>query len=112
MARNEKAIAEFENSLITVGGSRPVMSRPPMPKANTKLVEEVRLLLADGPTAEDVADWYAAKAERYAMYHARPVFEMDGTGPACSHCSGIWPLCGCHHYASGLDDDNEEKCDD
>ena len=109
--RNEAAIEEFEGSMIATGESRPVMSRPPMSKAAKKVVDEVRLLLADDPSAEDVADWAVARGERYAMYHARPVFAMDGRGPLCSFCDGIWPLCGCHHYASGLEDDNEEKSD-
>jgi len=107
--RNEAAIAEFEGSMIVTQGSRPPMSKPPMPRAAKKVVDEVRMLLAGDPTAEDIADWFVAKAERYAMYHARPVFDMDGRGPVCSLCSMVWPLCGCHHYASGLDDEGDDK---
>ena len=109
MPVNEAAVAEFAGWGIVPSGNRPVLSRPPMPKAARKLVDEVRLLLADEPTAEEIADWAIQKAGRYAMYHARPVFDMDGRGPVCSHCSMVWPLCGCHHYASGLDDEGDDK---
>lgn len=107
LVRNKAAIAEFEGSLILSMEPRPVMSRPPMPRAAKRVVDEVRLLLEGGASAEDVADWAVARAERYAAYHARPVFDMDGQGPQCSLCAAIWPLCGHHHFASGLDDDEE-----
>ena len=109
MPVNEAAVAELAGWGIVPSGNRPVLSRPPMPRAAKKLMDEVRLLLADEPTAEEIADWAIQKAERYAMYHARPVFDMDGIGPMCSLCAGAWPLCGCHHYASGLDDETGDS---
>lgn len=88
--------------------SRPVMSKPPRATASKKLIREVAdaLHIEDDDEAREAADWIADKLERFAMRNARGVFEMDGSGPRCSACGQIWPLCGCHHF-SEIDDEED-----
>lgn len=93
---------EFD-AIFEASGPRKVMSRPPMPLASQKLIDEVAERFdmdRYDPATREAADWLAAKLERYAMWHARPVFGMDGGGPECSLCASIWPLCGCSHYSN------------
>ena len=54
-----------------------------------------------------VADWAADWGERLGARTARPVFDMDGSGPQCSYCGAIWPLCGHHHLSTMPTDDDE-----
>lgn len=87
-------------------GERPVMSRPPDPIANKVFVDEVRHALGiEGDAAVRAADWILGKMERYAAWHAQPVFTLDGNGPVCSLCGTLWPLCG-HHHLSGANGDH------
>ena len=77
--------------------TRAPMTKPPRMIASSKFVREVRELLDQTRSVEDVADWIIDKMERFGATGAQPVFGMDGTGPCCSWCGVIWPLCGHHH---------------
>ena len=95
-----KPVREFDGIFLTTAGTRPVMSVPPTVEASKAFVDQVRHEL-DLPTelAERVADWAAARMDRFSAVEARPVFEMDGSGPCCSTCGCIWPLCGHYHWS-------------
>lgn len=100
---------EFD-AIFEASGPRKVMSRPPMPLASQKLIDEVAERFDMDRYAlrtRELADWLAGKLERYGMWHARPVFGMDGGGPECSLCASIWPLCGCFHYSNPAHESNE-----
>ena len=110
----EEIAAEF-SEIFEPTESRPVMSKPPRARASLKLKRQVQTDLAgrdvsNDAHAWDVADWVADKMERFGARTARPVFTMDGRGPVCSWCDGVWPLCGCHHLSESLppDDDNDD----
>lgn len=91
-------------------GSRPVMSRPPTHQASKKFILDVRdALELDDDQALKASDWIIDKMERFGAYYARPVFLMDGTGPCCSWCGTIWPLCGHHHQSGNLDGEGDES---
>lgn len=80
---------------------RALMARPPRATASKKLIREVAaaLHLENEDAAREAADWIADKMERFGARTARGVIDLDGTGPVCSWCSAIWPLCGCHHLS-------------
>lgn len=105
-------LTEFKEIIIGSNQSRPVMSRPPAFQATKKFIREVQdeLGLPDDQ-AQDAADWVLNKMERYAAQFARPVFDMEGSGPQCSMCSMIWPLCGHQHMSAELGDDEEDEDD-
>lgn len=90
---------------------RPVMSHPPRYVASSKFIREVKhtLDIADDDRAREVADWVIDKMERFGALTAQPVFTMDGTGPVCSWCGIIWPLCGHHHQSKAIADDAESE---
>lgn len=98
---------EFEAIMMARdGGTRPVMSIPPAPIATDDFIREVAdALNLDGDAAREAADWIVGKLDRYAAWHAEPVFDMDGAGPVCSYCKAIWPLCGHHHQSAALPDE-------
>lgn len=102
--------AEFEGIFLAPGGSRPIMSKPPRLRASRDFITEVRaeLELTDDQ-AEDAADWIADKLDRFAALHARPVFEMDGSGPTCSYCSMPWPVCGHHHLSGEINEEGSDQ---
>ena len=92
---------EFSEIMQSTGESRPVMSVPPRVIASAKFIREVQreLDIADDDRAREAADWIIDKMERFGAYTARRVFDLEGNGPQCSCCGGIWPLCGHHHQA-------------
>lgn len=99
---------EFVGIFMLPGQGRPVMSMPPTMRAAKPLIDQVRWELGiPDADAERVADWIADRMERYAALTARPVMEMDGTGPVCSDCSMLWPMCGHHHLSAEIDDDTQ-----
>ncbi len=94
---------EFEGIYELPVRDRPVMSPPPRLLPTRKLIDQVRVACdLDEATAERVAHWAADWGERLGARTARPVIETDGSGPHCSWCSQIWPLCG-HHHQCGED---------
>lgn len=99
---------EFSEIMQSMGESRPVMSVPPRVIASAKFIREVQreLDIADDDRAREAADWIIDKMERFGAYTARAVFDMDGIGPQCSWCGGIWPLCGHHHQAHQPDEED------
>lgn len=107
---SKRTFPEFHEIFQRHEGNRPVMSKPPTMRAAKGLIDQVRWEL-DLPVdvATRVADWVADRMERYAALTARPVFGMDGTGPQCSLCMQIWPLCGHHHLSAELDDEEENS---
>ena len=95
---------EFEGIFTTQGGTRPVMSRPPRVMPTAKLIYQIRTACdLDDAAAERVADWAADWHERAGAYGAKPVFDLEGSGPCCSWCGAIWPLCGHHHLAASTE---------
>ncbi len=95
--------------------SRPVMSRPPRATASRDLIRataaELRIIGINLPPDMEapVADWLADKLHRFVALTSRPVFGMDGSGPECSSCGQVWPLCGHHHLSAWINpDDNQE----
>lgn len=100
---------EFHGIAITPGESRPLMSRPPRLIASAKFIREVRdaLGIEDYDRAREAADWVLDKMERFGARTAQPMFDMEGNGPRCSWCGGIWPLCGCHHLSEEVQDEKE-----
>ena len=96
---------EFEGIFLPTPDHAP-MSVPPRERASSKLVHQVRVACdLDDETAERVADWAADWGERLAASAARPVFDMNGSGPRCSWCAAIWPMCGHHHQSTEGDTD-------
>lgn len=92
---------EFTAIMINEGGTRPVMAKPGPFKATKKFIQHVQDNLGiPDINAVEAADWVLNLMERYAAQYAKPVFHMDGSGPRCSFCSMIWPLCGHHHMSS------------
>lgn len=91
---------EFHEIALGTGETRPVMSRPPRLRATKKFIREVQeaLNLPDDQ-ATDAADWILDKMERFGARTAKPMFDMEGTGPSCSWCGNFWPLCGCYHLS-------------
>lgn len=103
----KRTFPEFEGIFMPHHGTRPVMSKPPTMRAAKNLIDQVRWELElDDDVAVRVADWVADRMERYASQFAQPVFTMDGSGPVCSLCSVIWPLCGHHHLSAEVDDEH------
>ena len=99
---------DFTGVILDTGQTRPLMSRPPRLIATRKWVAQVERAAQDADgDMEALADWVLNAMEGYAALTARPVFETDGTGQKCSHCMGVWPLCG-HHYMTSVNADNEE----
>lgn len=73
---------------------RPVMM-PPRVQATDQLVTETRIALEEtGGDPERMAQWIAERIEEFGALQAEPVFDMEGSGPICSWCSALWPLCG------------------
>ena len=107
------ATGEFED-IFEPTYDRPVMSRPPRETASTKFINEVAHELRTAGldlTPDDavkVADWAADKMARFGARTAQGIFTMDGTGPCCSWCGAIWPLCGHHHLSEVPDDEKDE----
>lgn len=102
-------LKEWTGIFVFEGGDRPVMSRPPVPKAASALVREVADMLGvEYHDAIEAADWIASKMERFGAGTAQPVFDMDGNGPICSWCTTIWPLCGHHHLTAFTGEDEDE----
>jgi hypothetical protein len=94
---------EFEGIFVGTGEHRPVMSKPHRMLPSAKLIHQVRVACdLDDATAERVADWAADWGERLGARTAKPVFDMDGYGPACSWCGVAWPLCGHQHLSEEL----------
>lgn len=87
---------------------RPVMSKPPRETASVKLIRDVQseLDIEDRELAVRIADWVADKMERFGARTAQGIFTMSGSGPHCSWCGIIWPLCG-HHHLSEVPDPEE-----
>lgn len=108
----QERVTEFTGIFMNDGQHRRVMSKPPTAKAAQPLIDQVRfeLDIEDLDDATRIADWVAGKLQRFEAFEARPVFDMDGSGPQCSTCGMIWPLCGHHHfsYAEGINDDEEK----
>lgn len=108
---------EFEGIYELPVRDRPVMSPPPRLLPTRKLIDQVRVACdLDEATAERVANWAADWGERLGARTARPVIGTDGSGPYCSWCSQIWPLCGHHHQSeedlserTGRNDAKEES---
>lgn len=98
-------ILQIAEDSIRLG--RPVMSHPPRLVASAKFIREVRhaLDIADDEKAREVADWAIDKMERFGARTAQAVFDMEGNGPMCSWCGTTWPLCGHHHQAQAIDDE-------
>lgn len=105
--------SEFSAIIINDGETRPVMSKPRPFKATKKFIHHVQdnLELADDK-AVAAADWVLNLMERYGAASAQPVFDMEGSGPNCSWCGTIWPLCGHHHMSENLPDEDESEADD
>lgn len=101
---------EFTGIFMGSTESRPVMSKPRPMQATKKLIREVQEALGiPDDKAEEAADWVANKMERFGAASAQPVFDMEGSGPNCSWCGAIWPLCGHHHMSHNLPDDEDES---
>lgn len=100
---------EFVGIGLIVGGERPVMSKPKEFQATKKFIAYVQDNLGiQDDRATEAADWVLNLMERYGANTAQPMFDIDGSGPSCSWCGMIWPLCGHHHMSSNLKDDEEE----
>lgn len=101
---------EFTEVAIGRGERRPLESVPPTLIATRdfahRVQNEIPCTVTDEET-EAVADWVLNMMERFGAFSAQPVFTMDGAGPVCSWCFGIWPFCG-HHHQSGHDFDQQE----
>ena len=99
---------EYTGILVPAPGNRPVMSMPRPYQASKKFIREVQDNL-NIPESELVAaaDWIINKMEGFGAYSAQPVFDMNGTGPQCSWCGMIWPLCGHQHMSGNLDSDDD-----
>ena len=101
---------EFTGIFAGTHETRPVMSKPRPMQATKKLIHEVQEALGiPDHRAVEAADWVANKMERFGASMAQPVFTMDGSGPSCSWCGMIWPLCGHHHMSNNLPDDEEDS---
>lgn len=76
---------------------------PPRFVASKKLIRIIQDAREANPTDEAFADWLANFMEGYAAHFAHPVFDVsegaDGSGPECSLCGMLWPMCG-HHNTS------------
>lgn len=46
---------------------------------------------ADDP--REMARWICERIDEYGVQMARPVFEIDGTGPDCSYCGALGAIC-------------------
>lgn len=104
---------EFEGIFLGTMETRPVMSKPKPMQATKKFIREVQDALSiPDDKAFEAADWVANKMERFGASSAAPVFDMDGSGPNCSWCGMIWPLCGHHHMSDNLPDDDDEKTEE
>lgn len=102
------------NSFVDGGRERPPMSVPLKVEASKDFIDRVRTEIPCTVTDDEataVADYVLNLMEKYGAFQAQPVVNMHGTGPCCSWCGTIWPLCG-HHHWSGVDFDNEEAEDE
>lgn len=102
---------EFDGWLIAPTEVRPLMSKPPTYQASKAAIAAVSDAVerADGDMTA-LADWLVNLMERYGARSAKPAFIVvhgDGTGPCCSWCGAIWPMCGHHHFARPDSDDDE-----
>lgn len=77
--------------------TRAPMSKPPHVIASASFIAEVSDMLERDLDRHEIADWIVDKMERFGAAFAEPMFTTDGTGPICSWCKTIWPLCGHHH---------------
>ena len=103
---------EFEG-IFERQSNRPVMTMPPRMVPSAKLVAQIRIACdLDHATAERVAYWAADWGERLGARTAQPVIDMDGSGPICSWCGMLWPLCGHHHLSEEINHDDEETARD
>jgi len=101
---------EFTAIIVNDGGTRPVMSKPKPFNATNKFIRHVQdNLNIPEDQAVAAADWVLNLMERYGANTAQPMFDMEGTGPNCSWCGMIWPLCGHQHMSSNLGSDEEEE---
>lgn len=102
----------FEKYMHPTGERNSVLSKPQRVLATKKAIRDIQDAtgIDDYEKATEVADWYADRLEAYGMRFARPVFEMDGSGPVCSFCGTSWPFCGCHHHSVAIyEDKNGEE---
>lgn len=101
---------EFEGIFLGATETRPLMSKPKPMLATKKLIREVQDALGiPDDKATEAADWVANKMERFGASSAAPIFSMEGSGPSCSWCGMIWPLCGHHHMSTNLPDEEDSE---
>lgn len=101
--------SEFNAIIINTGEPRPLMSKPRRLQGTKKFIRHVQdnLNIPDAQAFE-AADWVLNLMERYGARTAQSVFTMEGSGPNCSWCGAIWPLCGHHHMSENLPEDESE----
>lgn len=103
---------EFRGVILDTGATYAPGAVPPPVIAS---MDFVRRLQDESPipvpddARQKFADWVLNMMDRYSAHYARPVLDLiDGGGPECSACGGLWPLCGHHHWTTiGLDEEGE-----
>lgn len=98
---------EFHEIIQSTGGERPVMSKPRPFTATKKFIQHLHDNIGE-LSQEEAADWVLNLMERYGARTAQPVFDMDGSGPQCSWCGTLWPLCGHQHMSEEIEEDEHE----
>lgn len=95
--------SQWNGIFLASGETKPLMSRPPRVQATRKLIGIIREAKEQHPGEEAFADWLANAMEDYAATFAHPVFDASegagGSGPECSLCGMLWPMCGHHHIS-------------
>lgn len=93
----------FTSNDGSMGTPRELMGHPRPLQASRKLMQMIEDAQREHATQVAFADWLANFMERYAASFAHPVFDVsegaDGSGPNCSFCGAIWPMCGHHHMS-------------
>lgn len=87
-------IGELSFMPLAYESPRPVGAKPRVHATDQLIYETERALEDTQGTPEQMAQWIAERIEEYGAMQSMPVFDMEGNGPMCSWCGGIWGLCG------------------
>lgn len=104
-----KPESEFDHIFIGHPWATEFLARPPKVQASKKLIRMIADAQAEHDTPERFADWVADLMERYGARSAQGCFFLeDDSGPRCSWCTGMWPLCGHHHLSEEISTDEDD----